>query len=84
MSTPSTPVLMTALTPLQQTTWAGRLHNVASGQPFWCKQIDVAPLLAAGYARAWQAGDPPAPPWEPPYTAHGIPGIAKGTTNASH
>lgn len=84
MSTPYTPVLMTALTPLQQTTWAGRLPNVAAGQPFWCKQIDVLPLMSAGYARAWQAGDPPAPPWEPPHTANGIPGIAAGTTNSSH
>ena len=77
-------MLMTALVQLQQTTWAGRLPNVAAGQAFWCKPGDVTPLTSAGYARAWQAGDPPAPPFEPPYTAHGIPGIAAGTTNASH
>lgn len=84
MSSPYTNVLMTALVPLQQTSWAGRLPNVAPGQPFWCKPIDVTPLTSAGYARAWQAGDPVAPAWEPAYTAHGIPGIAAGTTNASH
>lgn len=84
MSSPFVPVLMTALVQLQQTSWAGRLPNVAPGQPFWCKPADVAALESAGYARAWQAGDPPAPPFEPPWTAHGIPGIAAGTSNASH
>jgi hypothetical protein len=84
MSSPYVPVLMTALTTLQQTAWSGRLPNVAPGQPFWCKPGDVQPLVSAGYARAWQAGDPPAPLPEPPYTAHGSPGIAAGTTNASH
>lgn len=83
-SSPYVPVLMTALTELQQTAWSGRLPNVAPGQPFWCKQQDVGPLTSAGYARAWQQGDPVAPLPEPPYTAHGTPGIAAGTTNASH
>jgi hypothetical protein len=84
MSTPYVPVLMTALTELQQTSWAGRLPNVAPGQPFWCKPVDMQPLVDAGYARPWTEGDPPAPLPEPPWTAHGIPGIAAGTTNASH
>jgi hypothetical protein len=74
---------MTALTELQQTAWSGRLPDVAPGQPFWCKQSDVTPLINAGYAREWTEGDPAAPPPEPPYTAHGIPGIAAGTSNAS-
>jgi hypothetical protein len=84
MTTPYVPVLMVALTELQQTSNAGRLPNVKAGHSFWCKYSDVAPLTSAGYARAWQPGDPPAPLPEPPYTAHGIPGIAAGTTNASH
>jgi hypothetical protein len=84
MTTPYVPVLMTALVELQQTSWAGRLPNVAIGQPFWCKYSEVAPLTSAGYARAWQAGDPPAPLPEPKFTAHGTAGVAAGTTNASH
>lgn len=84
MTTPYVPVLMTALTELQQTSWAGRLPSVAAGQPFWARQLDVQPLTDAGYARLWQQGDPAAPPPEPPYTAHGTPGVAAGTTNASH
>jgi hypothetical protein len=84
MTTPYLPVLMTALVPLQQTSWAGRLPNVAPGQPFWAKPHDVQPLASAGYARAWQQGDPPAPAPEPRFTAHGTPGVAAGTTNASH
>lgn len=78
-----TPVLMTALTRLQQTAWSGRLPDVAAGVPFWCKQSDVQPLITAGYARYWQAGDPPAPPAEPNWTAHGSAGVAAGTTNTS-
>jgi hypothetical protein len=84
MTSPYTNVLMVALTTLQQTAWSGRLPNVQTGHPFWCKQRDVQPLIDAGYAREWVAGDPAAPPAEPPYTAHGSAGIATGTTNASH
>lgn len=84
MTTPYVPQLMVALVVLQQTAWAGRLPNVQPGRPFWCKQHDVQPLISAGYAREWVPGDPPAPAPEPPYTANGIPGIAAGTTNASH
>jgi hypothetical protein len=90
MSTPSTaivtgpPVLMTALAELFQTSWAGRLPNVAPGQSFWANPNDVNQLIAGGLARLWQSGDPAAPPPEPPYTANGIPGVAAGTSNASH
>lgn len=84
MTTPYVPVLMTALTELQQTAWSGRLPNVGPGQPFWCKPRDVQPLVDAGYARAWELGDPSAPLPEPAWTANGSPGIATGTTNASH
>lgn len=73
---------MTALTTLQQTSWAGRLPNVSPGQAFWCKPVDVQPLISAGYAVTAPPGTP-APLPEPSLTAHGIPGIAAGTTNAS-
>ena len=36
---------------------------------------DSPGLIAAGLARLWQAGDPPAPPAEPAWTAHGSPRI---------
>jgi len=75
---------MVALVELQQTSWAGRLPNVAPGKPFWCKPLDSELLINAGYAREWIQGDPPMPPPEPPYTVHGSPGLAAGTTNASH
>lgn len=83
MTSPYVPVLMVALTRLQQTAWSGRLPDVQAGSPFWCKQRDVQPLIDAGYAREWVQGDPPAPPAEPPHTAHGSPGVATGTSNAS-
>jgi len=75
---------MLALVELQQTGWAGRLPNVAAGDPFWAKPRDAELLINAGYAREWTQGDPPMPAPEPPYTAHGTPGVAVGTTNASH
>lgn len=82
-SSPYVPVLLVALVELQQTGWAGRLPNVQVGGSFWCKPVDVEPLISAGYARPWVNGDPVIAP-EPPYTAHGTPGIAAGTSNASH
>jgi hypothetical protein len=84
MNTPYVPVLMTALTELRRIAWSGRLPNVVAGQPFWAKRSDYQPLIDAGYARAWADGDPPAPAPEPPWTVHGSPGLATGTTNASH
>lgn len=81
---PSTPVLMTALMPLKQWTQAGRLPNVAAGQAFWARSTQVQVLENAGQARLWQAGDPPAPPAEPPRTVNWVPGLATGTSNSSH
>lgn len=80
---PGSPVLMVALTTLFQASWAGRLPDVTSGQAFWAKYSDSVGLIAAGYARLWQAGDPAAPPIEPPNTAHGIAGIGAGSSNNS-
>lgn len=80
---PGQPVLMVALTTLFQAAWSGRLPNVTNGQSFWAKYEDSTGLIAAGYARLWQAGDPPAPPPEPKNTAHGIAGVGAGTRNSS-
>jgi hypothetical protein len=81
---PSTPVLMTALVPLRQWSQAGPLPPVAAGQSFWANSRQQASLIAAGQARLWQSGDPPAPPAEPRYTAYGVPGLGAGVTNSSH
>lgn len=76
------PVLMVAVVELYQATWAGRLPNVAPGQLFWASGRDSVNLLAAGYATIAAPGSFLAP--EPPYTAHGIPGVGAGTSNCSH
>lgn len=81
---PSTPVLMRALRDLKQYTQATPLPKVSSGQVFWANSRQVQLLVSGGLARLWQAGDPPAPPAEPAWTANWIPGIGKGTTNCSH
>ena len=81
---PWVPILMTALQPLIQQTWAGRLPTIAAGASFWALSRDTPALLASGQARLWQAGDPPAPQAEPAWTAHGSPGFGAGTSNCSH
>lgn len=81
---PPKPVLMTALQPLYQATQSGRLPDVAPGRPFWASSLDSPGLITGGWARLWQAGDPPAPPPEPPWTAHGVAGFGSGTSNCSH
>ncbi len=81
---PWLPTLMVALQPLSQSSWAGRLPNVAVSEPFWASSRDTPGLIAAGLARLWQAGDPPAPPVEPAWTANGSPGFAAGTSNSTH
>lgn len=80
---PGTPVAMVALTTLRQECWAGRRPDVHSGQPFWARTDDSVWLQGTGMARLWQNGDPVMPPWEPPHTAHQLPGIAAGASNGS-
>jgi len=74
---------MIALADLYQASWAGRLPGVSVNEPFWASSRDSAGLISAGLARLWQAGDPPAPPVEPAYTAWGSPGFGAGTSNSS-
>lgn len=80
---PWVPVLMLALAELSQSAWSGRLPNVANGEAFWASSRDVPSLIAAGLAEIAPNGTV-APPVEPAYTAHGSPGFAAGTSNASH
>jgi hypothetical protein len=77
-------VLMVALAVLYQTTHSGRLPNVPIGGVFWASSSDSPGLIAGNLARLWTAGDPAAPAPEPPWTAHGVAGVGKGTTNCSH
>ena len=70
--------------PLYQDLRRAGSRTLASGEAFWASSLDAPNLVSAGMARPWQAGDPPAPPVEPAWTANGIPGFAAGTSNASH
>ena len=80
---PWLPVLMIAQAGLTQSSWAGRLPNVTDGQVFWASSRDAPGLVADGQAIYAPPGTP-APPVEPPYTAHGTPGFAAGTSNSTH
>lgn len=80
---PPTPVLMVALQPLTKSSWAGRLPNIAIGDAFWSNSREAPALVAAGQAEIAPEGTV-APPVEPPYTVHGSPGFAAGTSNSSH
>jgi len=81
---PSTPVLMTALAVLFRATWAQRQPDIQPGQAFWARYADSAGLIAGNQARLWQAGDPPAPAPQVPWSVHGVGGFAAGTSNAAH
>jgi len=80
---PSSPVLMAAIEELYASTWAGRIANIAPGASFWARYADSAGLIEGGFARLWQAGDPAAPPPEPPNTVRGVAGFSAGATNGS-
>jgi len=79
---PWLPVLMLSAVPLSQQSWAGQLQAIAANEPFWASSRDVPALIAAGQA-TYAPPDTIAPPVEPPYTAHGTPGFAAGTSNSS-
>lgn len=77
------PVLMIAQQELRQRTWASPLPDVAPGQVFWADDSQVDSLIAGALAIEAPPGTA-APPPEPPYTVNGVPGLATGTSNASH
>ncbi|MFI5079502.1 MAG: hypothetical protein ACHQCE_00390 [Streptosporangiales bacterium] len=77
-----TRTLMIALAAeLEQSTQSGRLPEVLAGQPFWARTDQAAELVAAGLAAYAPTGTQLRP--EPPWTAHQVPGFARGTSNAS-
>lgn len=76
------PVLMRALIPLRQQSWAGPLPNVAINQLFWANVNQVQQLLNANAAILAPGGSQLRA--EPPYTVRGVPGLGAGTSNASH
>jgi hypothetical protein len=80
---PWVPVLLVALKPLGQQSWAGKLPDIAIGEPFWASSRDAPSLIAAGLAENAPPGTV-APPVEPRYTANGTAGFAAGTSNSSH
>ena len=80
---PWVPVLMIALQPLGQQTWAGKLPSVAVSEAFWASSRDVPSLIAASLAELAPPGTV-APPVEPAWCANGSPGFAAGTSNSSH
>ena len=80
---PWLPVLMVSLQPLSQSSWAGQLPPVASGEVFWASSRDAPGLVADGQAIYAPPGTV-APPVEPQWTAHGTPGFGAGTSNCTH
>ena len=76
-----TRTLLVALAELEQSTWSGRLPNVAPGSPFWSRSDRAAGLVQAGLAAYAPAGTQLRP--EPPLTVGQVPGFAAGTSNAS-
>lgn len=80
---PATPVLMIAQMKLSQYSQAGPLPPVLAGAAFWANSRQAPMLATAGQAVYAPPGTvPPAP--EPGWTVNGQPGMAAGTTNASH
>jgi hypothetical protein len=75
--------LMIAVVPLKQQSWAAPLPDVAAGDPFWAQGNQVESLIAGGLAIEAPPGTTGPPP-EPAYTVNGVPGLAAGTSNASH
>jgi hypothetical protein len=77
-----TRTLMIALVTLEQQTRSARLPNVAPTQPFWARTDQAAGLVAAGLAAYAPSGTQLRA--EPVLTVSEVPGLAAGTSNASH
>jgi hypothetical protein len=56
---------------------------VSVGEAFWASSREAPGLVAGGQAEYAPEGTV-APPAEPAWTAHGIPGFGAGTSNCSH
>jgi hypothetical protein len=80
---PNRPVLLVALQPLTQQAWSEKLANIAIGEAFWASSRE-APGLVANEQAEYAPEGTIAPPVEPAWTAHGIPGFGAGTSNCSH
>jgi hypothetical protein len=80
---PSIPVLMVSQVNLKQYSQAGPLPPVAAGVAFWANSRQ-APILARAGLAIYAPEGTVAPPPEPGWTVNGQPGMASGTTNASH
>lgn len=76
-----TRTLIIALARLSQQTSSGRPPDVPAGSPFWARSTDAAGLVVAGLAAYAPAGTTlrPSQPW----SVRGVPGSARGTSNAS-
>lgn len=75
--------LMIATVRLKQWTQSGPLPFVPAGQAFWADAAQAPQLVAAGLATI-APPNTPAPQQEPDYTVNSVPGLATGTSNASH
>jgi hypothetical protein len=75
--------LMIATVRLKQWTQTGPLPFIPPGQAFWADAAQAPSLVSSGLATIAPANTP-APLPEPPYTVNSVPGLAAGTTNASH
>jgi hypothetical protein len=73
--------LLVAVVELEQSGWAGRLPEVKAGSAFWAHTDQAADLVAGGMAAYAPAGTQLRA--EPPWTVAEVPGLARGTSNAS-
>jgi hypothetical protein len=76
-----TRTLLVALVELEQSSQAGRLPEVQAGEVFWACTDQAAELVAASLAAYAPSSAQNRP--EAPWTAHQVPGFARGTSNAS-
>jgi hypothetical protein len=75
-------VVMVALARIMVADLAERLADIQPGSCFWARLDGAAGLIAAGQAAYAPAGTP-WPLAEPPWTARGVAGAGRGTTNSS-
>lgn len=81
--TADTRVVMIALARIGAEDQAERLADIQAGQAFWARSTDAPYLISSGLAAYAPAGTS-WPSAEPPWTARGVAGLGRGTTNSSH